>query len=368
MKRQRAILAFTALLLIGLGAPQAVGAWRLEVTSVWYEVTADRINQVEFYTYTRGLLVGDPGTLDEVLIYSCAKAEIGYSPSYCGAGVHYTGNLHAGKVFECDGPHCTKLGKATKPECGTGQTNEYWGIGSIKPCGLLGCPQTPADSLEGDRIAVDCYQDDVEDPNDDPPDECNNDGCTNGSASPVIVDLDGGSIRLGSLHPDPVAFDIDADGDHEWVSWTLRDTGDAFLALDRNANGIIDDGSELFGNVTPLAGGGLAAHGFEALAEFDLVQYGGNGDQLVDAWDAVFPGLLFWLDMNRNGQSEPSEMAPAAYLGLVSISLDFIESRKKDRHGNEFRYMTNARVFIDGRVQTRRASDVFLLMAEASPE
>ena len=77
-------------------------------------------------------------------------------------------------------------------------------------------------------------------------------------------------------------FDIDADGYSESVTWVSPEARDAFLFLDRNGNGIVDDGSELFGDATYLFSGEIAQHGYEALAEFDLFEYGGNGDGVID--------------------------------------------------------------------------------------
>lgn len=89
--------------------------------------------------------------------------------------------------------------------------------------------------------------------------------------SPIIVNTSGGYLLSGAN--DPVLFDIDGDGQLNRIGWTSREGDDAFLALDRNGNGFIDDGTELFGNATRLRSGLAAANGFDALAEFDE-----NGD------------------------------------------------------------------------------------------
>ena len=68
---------------------------------------------------------------------------------------------------------------------------------------------------------------------------------TAGSApyDPLVFNLRKVRIELSGLD-DPVSFDIDADGRRETISWTARNAGAAFLALDRNGNGMIDDGGE----------------------------------------------------------------------------------------------------------------------------
>ena len=99
---------------------------------------------------------------------------------------------------------------------------------------------------------------------------------------PLTLDLDADGIETTGINPaTPILFDHAGTGVKTATGWLKPD--DAFLVLDRNANGTIDSGKELFGDATPLATGGTASDGFAALAQEDT-----NLDGLVNAADAHF--------------------------------------------------------------------------------
>jgi hypothetical protein len=170
---------------------------------------------------------------------------------------------------------------------------------------------------------------------------------------PIVLDLGSNGWDFTSA-AEGVSFDIDADGHSDPIAWTAAGAADGFLIWDRNGNGSVDDGRELFGDATPQAES-ATPNGFAALAAFDLAQFGGNGDGVISSLDGIFAALQVWVDADHDGVSSAGELSSLASHGVVSIDLDVKESRRKDRHGNELRY--RARVQRDG--GTSDAIDVF---------
>jgi len=153
--------------------------------------------------------------------------------------------------------------------------------------------------------------------------------CDEVIGSPLVLNLDHRGFSQFSAAE--VEFDLNGDGSKDLVGWTTG-KDDAFLALDRNGDGVINSGVELFGNHSPLANGVAAENGFEALAEFDRDRNG-----RIDERDPLFARLELWRDRNGDGLSQSDELSPLAAAGISWIGVEYMSAEEVDQNGNATR-------------------------------
>ena len=116
-----------------------------------------------------------------------------------------------------------------------------------------------------------------------------------------------------------VYFDLDRNGFAEKTAWI--GPNDGFLVLDRNGNGIIDDGGELFSDQVTMSNGKRSeSGGFEALADVDNYQV---NKKVIDKNDDIFEQLRIWIDSDTDGITDEGELHTLDEMNIESISYDF---------------------------------------------
>ena len=145
-----------------------------------------------------------------------------------------------------------------------------------------------------------------------------------GTSTPLVFVFDAAPVTYTDAANQ---FEITRPGSGLTSDWPAART--PWLALDRNGNGSIDDGRELFGSMTLLPSGRLAHDGFEALAALDS-----NHDGVLDARDAAFTQLRLWADRDQDRRTGPGELTALSARHVESISLDYGSDARCDRRGN----------------------------------
>jgi hypothetical protein len=132
---------------------------------------------------------------------------------------------------------------------------------------------------------------------------------------PLAVNLDGSGVKLTAEKYD---FDLDADGEKENISFLERGSG--FLVLDKNQNGVIDDGGEMFGPTTN--------NGFLELKAYDTDQNG-----WIDENDTIFYDLNVWTK-NEEGADRLADLKAydigAIYLTGSKTTFDLGEGQLRE--------------------------------------
>ena len=158
----------------------------------------------------------------------------------------------------------------------------------------------------------------------------------------LIVDTTNTGFKLSDPnHGQYVTFDVRGDGVLQKVSWPLPGSRNAWLVYDRDGDGVIKDGTELFGNFTPHADGGVPNHpspsGFLALQWYDHPgPQGGHSDLMIDKQDAIWQKLRLWIDTHCYKtpevpcQSLPRELHTLESVNINSISLIYQGDQRND--------------------------------------
>jgi hypothetical protein len=151
--------------------------------------------------------------------------------------------------------------------------------------------------------------------------------------SPIVIAINKRRDYQLTSAFDGVSFDLNGDGVAEPIAWTMAGDDVAFLAIDRDGDGKITSGKELFGNFTVPG----VENGFAALQSLNLALNGNVRVGSIDADQPLFAKLLLWTDRNHNGVSEPSELQPFGDL-FAAIQPAWRLSNRRDGHGNVYRY------------------------------
>jgi hypothetical protein len=168
---------------------------------------------------------------------------------------------------------------------------------------------------------------------------------TSTNSTPLVFSFDGALVTFTAS---AAAFDLAATMSVV-TDWPAAAT--PWLALDRDGNGVIDDGGELFGSATVLRSGQRAANGFVALAELDS-----NKDGRITPEDAAWSSLRLWSDTDGDRRSTSSELAPLGARRILSIDLRYTSERRCDARGNceveraSFRWADEAGVEHEGAI------------------
>ncbi|WP_436859018.1 hypothetical protein [Citrobacter tructae] len=132
---------------------------------------------------------------------------------------------------------------------------------------------------------------------------------------PLVLDVDGDGIEIIDINSNRnIYFDHNNDGIKTVTSWV--DSDDGFLVMDRNNDGVINNGGELFGDSTLMSDGSEAPNGFAALAELDSDHNG-----VINSLDEKFTLLSVWRDLNADGISQSNELFSLTEIGIREINL-----------------------------------------------
>jgi hypothetical protein len=174
------------------------------------------------------------------------------------------------------------------------------------------------------------------------------------AVTPIVLDLGTSGVHTTAA-AQGVNFDLSATGTAGKVGWVAD--GSALLARDINGDGVINNGTELFGAATVLANGQRAGNGYIAMAALDS-----NHDGKLSALDDKFSELKLWVDANHNGVTDSGELKALADMGVLEINLDF--SKTTSSNNGNLLGMVSSWTGNDG--STHQVADVWFAKAGAT--
>jgi hypothetical protein len=168
-------------------------------------------------------------------------------------------------------------------------------------------------------------------------------------STPIVLDLNGDGVQTLNISAG-VHFDLNATGQSIQTGWVGQ--SDGLLVWDRNEDGKINDGSELFGSATKLDSEHKAANGYEALSILDT-----NNDGVISNSDVNFDQLKVWVDKNADGISQSDEFKTLDSLNITS--LDTHASAVSEKNNGNWVGLKSSYITTDG--QSHEMADVWFV-------
>ena len=160
------------------------------------------------------------------------------------------------------------------------------------------------------------------------------------TCDPLVINFDASSA---SLSDQKFFFDVDADGEEDSIS--MLGAGSGYLALDKNGDGVINDGSELFG---PQSGNGFQ----------DLAAYDEDGNGWIDEGDSIWSKLKIWCK-NPDGTDSLYSLSEKG-VGAICLQNASTDFALKGSGNKDNGYIRNTGIFLyeNGNVGTVQHLDL----------
>lgn len=159
---------------------------------------------------------------------------------------------------------------------------------------------------------------------------------------PLVINFKGGAADLTQIK---FSFDIDADGTEDRISFVSSDSG--FLVLDKNGDGEVNDGTELFGAMT--------GDGFTELSVYDE-----DGNGWIDENDTIYDKLQIWVK-NNTGEDQLFAVGQkgvgAIFLGNLATSFDL-----KTDHNDLLGQVKSSGIFLSEELEVGTVQQVDLVV------